>query len=170
MLRGQMSPWQFEPVLNVHRNLPLKFHQNRVSNSWDIADIEFLWWWWGGVCTVNFEVRLGFWQLQSYKIAKLQHSNVAKLQNCKIVKLQNNKVTKLQCCNVQCCKVAKLQSCKFAMLQCWKVGKLQHCNVAKLKSHWKHSTLRRWIFANFTTYEGHSGLKKIAFSKIWGGC
>ena len=24
-------------------NLPLKFGQNRVSNSWDIADIEFLW-------------------------------------------------------------------------------------------------------------------------------
>ena len=45
MLRGQMSPWQLESVLNVHRNLPLKFHQNRVSNSWDIADIEFLWWW-----------------------------------------------------------------------------------------------------------------------------
>ena len=24
--------------------VPLKFHQNRVSNSSDIADIEFLWW------------------------------------------------------------------------------------------------------------------------------
>ena len=44
MLRGQMSPWQLESVLNVHRNLPLRFHQNRISNSWDIADIEFLWW------------------------------------------------------------------------------------------------------------------------------
>ena len=69
MLRGQMSPWQLESVLNVHRNLPLKFHQNRVSNSWDIADIEFVWWWvgWGGVCTViilskpqpNLNTRLG---------------------------------------------------------------------------------------------------------------
>ena len=44
MLPGQISPWQLESVLDVHRNLPLKFHQNRVSNSWDIADIEFLWW------------------------------------------------------------------------------------------------------------------------------
>ena len=50
MLRGQMWPWQLESVLNVHRNLPLKFHQNRVSNSWDIADIEFLLW--GGDATV----------------------------------------------------------------------------------------------------------------------
>ena len=41
MLRGQMSPWQLESVLNVQRNLPLKFHQIRGSNSWDIADIEF---------------------------------------------------------------------------------------------------------------------------------
>ena len=24
-------------------NLHLKFHQNRVSNSWDIANIEFVW-------------------------------------------------------------------------------------------------------------------------------
>ena len=28
MLRRQMSPWQLESVLNVHRNLPLKFHTN----------------------------------------------------------------------------------------------------------------------------------------------
>ena len=65
-----MSPWQLEFVLNVHRNLPLKFHQNRVSNSWDIADIEFVWW---GMRShfrvkpnrcVGVEVRLGFWQLK----------------------------------------------------------------------------------------------------------
>ena len=49
MLRGQMSPWQLESVLNVPRKLPLKFHQNRVSNNWYIANIEFLWWWWGGM-------------------------------------------------------------------------------------------------------------------------
>ena len=42
MLREKMSPRQLESVLNVHRNLPLKFHQNRVSNSWDIANIEFV--------------------------------------------------------------------------------------------------------------------------------
>ena len=59
MLRGQMSPRQLESVLNVHRNLPLKFHQNRVSNSRDIADIEFLWW--GGV---------DGWCLQSHFIVK----------------------------------------------------------------------------------------------------
>ena len=39
MLRGQMSPWQLESFLNVQRNLPLKFHQNWVSNSWDISDM-----------------------------------------------------------------------------------------------------------------------------------
>ena len=38
-----MSPWQLESVLDVPRNLSLKFHQNWVSNSWDIPDIEFLW-------------------------------------------------------------------------------------------------------------------------------
>ena len=31
-----------ESVLDVPRKLPLKFHQNRVSNSRDINDIEFL--------------------------------------------------------------------------------------------------------------------------------
>ena len=43
MLPWQMSPWQLESVLDVPRSLPLKFHQNRVSNSWDIADFEFVW-------------------------------------------------------------------------------------------------------------------------------
>ena len=52
MLPGQMSPWQLESVLDVHRNLPLKVHQNRVSHSWDIADIEFGGV--GGVCKVIF--------------------------------------------------------------------------------------------------------------------
>ena len=41
MLPGQMSLYQLESVLEVPRNLPLKFGQNRASNSWDIADIEF---------------------------------------------------------------------------------------------------------------------------------
>ena len=65
-------------VQNGLRNLPLKFGQNRVSNSWDIAEIEFVWvgGGWGGVCTVIFMsnlqlqlgwgyvvVELGFWQL-----------------------------------------------------------------------------------------------------------
>ena len=72
-LPGQMLPLQLESVLDVHRNLPLKFHQNWVSNSWDIANIEFVWW---GGCKVIimsnptrlrlgygwFVVRLGFWQ------------------------------------------------------------------------------------------------------------
>ena len=43
MLPGQMSPYQLESVLEVPRNLPLKFGQNRASNSWDIADFEFVW-------------------------------------------------------------------------------------------------------------------------------
>ena len=44
-----MSPWQLESAQDGPRNLPLKFGQNRVSNSWDIADIEFVWGGWGGV-------------------------------------------------------------------------------------------------------------------------
>ena len=40
---GQMSPLQLESILDVPRNLCLKFHQNRVSNSSDIANIEFGW-------------------------------------------------------------------------------------------------------------------------------
>ena len=47
MLPGQMSPLQLESVQDGPRNLPLKFGQNRVSNSLDIYDIEFVWggWW-----------------------------------------------------------------------------------------------------------------------------
>ena len=44
MSTGQMLPGQM-PLLRCvkdgPRNLCLKFGQNRVSNSWDIADIEF---------------------------------------------------------------------------------------------------------------------------------
>ena len=43
MLPGQMSLCQSESVLDVPRNLPLKFYKNQVSNSLDIADIEFVW-------------------------------------------------------------------------------------------------------------------------------
>ena len=38
-----MSPGQLESVLDVLRNLHLRFHQNRVSNSSDMADIVFVW-------------------------------------------------------------------------------------------------------------------------------
>ena len=41
MLREQMSPLQLKSILEVPRNVPLKFGQNRASNSRDIADIEF---------------------------------------------------------------------------------------------------------------------------------
>ena len=44
-------------VLDVPRNLRLKSHQYRVSNSRDIANIEFLWWLGVGggvVCKVIF--------------------------------------------------------------------------------------------------------------------
>ena len=44
-LLGQMSLWQLESVLDVPRSLRFKFLQNRVSNNWDIANIEFPWWW-----------------------------------------------------------------------------------------------------------------------------
>ena len=40
MLPGQMSPWQLQSLLDLQGNLPLKFHQNRVSNSWYILDVN----------------------------------------------------------------------------------------------------------------------------------
>ena len=40
MLPGQMSLWQLESVQDSPRNLSLKFGQNRVSNSWDIPDMD----------------------------------------------------------------------------------------------------------------------------------
>ena len=42
MLSGQMLPWLLESVLDVLRSLRLKFYQKRVSNSWDIANIEIV--------------------------------------------------------------------------------------------------------------------------------
>ena len=53
-------------VQNAHRNLPLKFDPNWVSNSWDIVDIEFAvvvgggggwwcWWWWW--CAQSFSCK-----------------------------------------------------------------------------------------------------------------
>ena len=74
LLPGQMSPWQLESVQDGPRILLLKFGQNWVINSWDIADIEFVW-----VVVVGgggpksfycqtqlllgwIEVELGFWQ------------------------------------------------------------------------------------------------------------
>ena len=45
---------QLESVLDVPRNLHLKFHQNRVSNRREIADIEFLWVGGEVVCKVIF--------------------------------------------------------------------------------------------------------------------
>ena len=44
MLPGHMS-LQLKSVLDIPNNLPLKFGQNRFSNSGDTADIEFVWWW-----------------------------------------------------------------------------------------------------------------------------
>ena len=42
MLPGPISLWQLESGQEGPRNLPFKFGQNRVSNSWGIADIEFV--------------------------------------------------------------------------------------------------------------------------------
>ena len=43
MLPEQMSLGHLEYVKEGPRNHPLKFGQNRASNSWDIADFEFVW-------------------------------------------------------------------------------------------------------------------------------
>ena len=71
MLLGQISPWQLESVLDVPRKLPLKFYQNWVSNSWDIADIEFLWWVVGVqsqfIVNPNLVLRLG-WGFDNFKL------------------------------------------------------------------------------------------------------
>ena len=40
MLPGQMSLWQLEPVLDVPRNIPLKFHPNQVNKSLYIPDMD----------------------------------------------------------------------------------------------------------------------------------
>ena len=60
MLPGQMSPGQLESVLDVSRNLPLKCGQNRDSNSWDIADVEFPVVVGGGGVPSHFRVKLNF--------------------------------------------------------------------------------------------------------------
>ena len=57
MSQGQMLPYQISPlwleiVQDGPRDLHLKFGGTRVSNSLDIADIEFVWWRW--VCKVIF--------------------------------------------------------------------------------------------------------------------
>ena len=64
MLPGQMLLRQLKSVQDSPMNLRLKFRQNWVSNSWDIADIEFLWWWVGGgglgVLQSHFHVKPNF--------------------------------------------------------------------------------------------------------------
>ena len=40
ILRGQISPWHMASVKDGSRNLPLKFGQNWLSNSWNIADMD----------------------------------------------------------------------------------------------------------------------------------
>ena len=62
MLPGQKFLWQLKSVQDSPINLHLKFHQNRVSNSWDITDIEFL-------CCCWVDVELGFWQYFFYSHA-----------------------------------------------------------------------------------------------------
>ena len=57
MLPGQMLLWQLKSVQDSPMNLRLKFRQNRVSNSWDITDIEFVWW--GGLQS-HFHVKPNF--------------------------------------------------------------------------------------------------------------
>ena len=37
---GQMSLWQLASVEDGPRNLPLKFRQNRISNKWDIPNMD----------------------------------------------------------------------------------------------------------------------------------
>ena len=40
LLPGQMSPWHLASVIDCPRNLPLKFGQKRVNNSWYIPDMD----------------------------------------------------------------------------------------------------------------------------------
>ena len=73
-----MPPWQSECVRVGPRNLRLKLGQNQVSNSWDIADIEFV------VVWSHFRVKpkprlvkveLGFWQ-QLSRVAASSSKNI----------------------------------------------------------------------------------------------
>ena len=49
-----MSPWQFGWVLDFPRNLLLKFHHNRVTNSWYILDMA--------KCRLN---KISLWRMES---------------------------------------------------------------------------------------------------------
>ena len=55
-----MSQWHLESVKDGPRNLPVKFGQNRVSNNWDIDDIEFAMVGGGGMPS-HFLVNPNFW-------------------------------------------------------------------------------------------------------------
>ena len=67
MLIRQMSLWLSEYVLDIPRKLLLKFHQNRVGNSWDMANIEFVWRWLvyakSFSCLTQLKVMLGWVEL-----------------------------------------------------------------------------------------------------------
>ena len=58
MLPGQMSSWQLKSAKEVPRNLPLKFGQNRASNSWYMASfpMEIIVWGWTWTTTISFPV------------------------------------------------------------------------------------------------------------------
>ena len=77
MLQGQISPgqmllWQLEIVQDGSRNLPLKFGQNRVSNSWDMLCLNYLPGWVGGwlekmgikLSQPQFELKLSWVELR----------------------------------------------------------------------------------------------------------
>ena len=70
MLLGQMTFWQLKFVQYGPRNLLLKFGQNWVSNSWDIAYIEFVWvggrWMGGGLNSFycQTQLRLCYFELR----------------------------------------------------------------------------------------------------------
>ena len=60
-----------ESVLDFPMNLHFKFHQNRVSNSWDIANIEFVWG--GGGVLIYIADYLVFQQKIELQSPKYEH-------------------------------------------------------------------------------------------------
>ena len=84
ILPGQMSPWQLESVLDVPRNLSLKFHQNRVINSCKVILLS----------NPTIVLRLG-WGFDKNKKGEKQNSTVHNMLSNMLHNLQSNKLHNL---------------------------------------------------------------------------
>ena len=105
--KSRLLPWHLASVKDGPRNLRLKFGQYRLSNSWDIADIEFpveeprLIWWrataymvkshglYGVQSHFRFKPNLGYVRLNWGWVVVLTISGPKKLGQTKILFKEN---------------------------------------------------------------------------------